>query len=65
MAKSAEYNGEKFQLDDSKGCYVEVAHKRSGLIGYVGVNLGMMPRRSTRIRGRSWACTVESQHQTE
>ena len=32
------YKGETFQLDDSKGCYVEVTYKH--LTGYVGVNLG-------------------------
>ena len=40
MTKTVEFHGEKFHLDDSKGCYVEVAHIRTGLIGYVGVNLG-------------------------
>ena len=35
--KKYEFNGETFQLDDSKGCYIEVTYK--GLVGYVGVNL--------------------------
>ena len=30
------YKGEKFELDDSKGCYVKVTYK--GLTGYFGVN---------------------------
>ena len=37
-AKEYKYKGETFQLDDSKGCYVEVTYKH--LTGYVGVNLG-------------------------
>ena len=32
------HQGETFQLDDSKGCYVTVTYKH--LTGYVGVNLG-------------------------
>jgi hypothetical protein len=35
--KKHEVDGEIFQLDDSKGCYIEVTHK--DLVGYVGVNL--------------------------
>ena len=36
--KEFEHNGELFQLDDSKGCYIEVSYRY--LKGYVGVNLG-------------------------
>ena len=36
--KEYKYQGETFQLDDSKGCYVEVTYKY--LTGYLGVNLG-------------------------
>ena len=36
-AKEYKYKGETFQLDESKGCYVEVTYKH--LTGYVGVNL--------------------------
>ena len=37
MVKTREFEGHKFQLDDSKGCYIEVALGK--LTGYVGVNL--------------------------
>ena len=36
--KEYKYEGETFQLDDSKGCYAAVTYKH--LTGYVGVNLG-------------------------
>ena len=36
--KEYKHQGETFQLDDSKGCYVAVTYKY--LTGYVGVNLG-------------------------
>ena len=36
--KEYKHQGETFQLDDSKGCYVAVTYKH--LTGYVGVNLG-------------------------
>ena len=36
--KDYKFEGEVFQLDDSKGCYVEVSYRY--LKGYVGVNLG-------------------------
>ena len=35
--KKYELDGETFQLDDSKGCYIEVTYE--DLTGYVGVNL--------------------------
>ena len=35
--KEYKYEGETFQLDDSKGCYVEVTYK--SLTGCVGVNI--------------------------
>ena len=35
--KEYKYQGETFQLDDSKGCYVTVTYKH--LKGHVGVNL--------------------------
>jgi hypothetical protein len=38
MVKEYKYDGEIFQLDDSKGCYIEVTYK--DMTGYVGVNLG-------------------------
>ena len=37
MAKPREFEGYKFLLDDSKGCYIEV--KLGKQTGYVGVNL--------------------------
>ncbi len=37
MATEYKYEGETFQLDDSKGCYVEVTYRDQ--IGYLGVNL--------------------------
>ena len=37
MAKEYEYEGEKFRLDDSNGCYIEVTYKEQ--VGYVGVYL--------------------------
>ena len=36
--KEYKYEGETFQLDDRKGCYVEVIHE-GGAIGYLGVAL--------------------------
>ena len=35
--KKVEYKGETFQLDDSKGCYIEVTYRN--LVGYVGISL--------------------------
>lgn len=35
------YRGEEFQIDDSKGCYVEVAYFDQ--VGYAGVNLQGTP----------------------
>ena len=35
--KKYELDGETFQLDDSKGCYIEVTYK--DLVGHIGVNL--------------------------
>ncbi len=37
MMKAYKYQDETFQLDDSKGCYVQVTYKY--LTGYLGVNL--------------------------
>ena len=38
MSKKHEYRGQVFDLDDSKGCYLEVDYQ--GQTAYVGVNLG-------------------------
>ena len=40
-AKEYKFQDETFELDDSKGCYIEVTYK--GLVGYVGVNLQGTP----------------------
>ena len=37
MGKKRVYLGETFELDDSKGCYIEDTYR--GLVGYAGVNL--------------------------
>ena len=37
MGEEYKFEGETFELDDSKGCYIEVSYK--GLVGYVGVYL--------------------------
>lgn len=37
MATKYAFEGETFQLDDSKGCYIEVTY--GDMTGYVGVNL--------------------------
>ena len=37
--KEYKYKSDTFELDDSKGCYIEVTYK--GQKGYVGVNLGI------------------------
>ncbi len=37
MTTKYEFEGETFQLDDSKGCYIEVTY--GALTGYIGVNL--------------------------
>ena len=38
MGKEYKYQDEAFQIDDSKGCYVEVSHQGQ-VIGHVGVAL--------------------------
>ncbi len=37
MKKQHKYRGEQFDLDDSKGCYVEAIGR--DFVGYVGVNI--------------------------
>ncbi len=51
MAKTYEYLGEKFEVDDSEGCYVTV--KYEGQTGWAGVSL-VGPKPYTWISG-SWA----------
>ena len=38
MPKEYKHDGETFQLDDSKGCYVEISYEGE-VVGYVGVAL--------------------------
>ena len=38
------YEGEAFELDDPKGCYIEVTYR--GQKGYVGGELGLRTGRS-------------------
>lgn len=38
MAKTLKHDGYEFQLDDSRGCYVEVSFKGKA-VGVVGLNL--------------------------
>ena len=35
-----EYQGQKYRLDDSKGCYIEVTQLEAALSGYAVVNIG-------------------------
>ena len=49
MRKKQTYNGETFELDDSKGCYIEITYK--DLVGCVGVN----PISGTKDRPVSWS----------
>lgn len=37
MSKTYAYNGEKFEVDDSEGCYLKVTY--TDIVGYVGVYL--------------------------
>ena len=50
--KEYKYQGETFQLDDSKGCYVAVTYKH--LTGYVGVRLGLLGKKATDQEPYGW-----------